>query len=89
MILCISTFHAAGYKGLSSLADHYIERSRCLNDFKSMYGGVLPLPHSSLVIQNLMAENHNMNLVENLAVFSTIFILVLLIFLSVHKFCSN
>lgn len=53
-LLCYSVcFHADDYQGLSSLPDHYIERSRCLNDFRDLYGGVLHLPYATFIMENM------------------------------------
>ena len=49
---CFST--AGNYTGLSSLPDHYTERSRCLDDFRDMYGGELILPHATFIIESLI-----------------------------------
>ena len=46
--------NAGNYTGLSSLPDHYTERSRCLDDFRDMYGGELILPHATFIIESLM-----------------------------------
>lgn len=46
--------YTGNYTGLSSLPDHYIERSRCLDDFRDMYGGELILPHATFIMESLM-----------------------------------
>ena len=45
--------YTGNYTGLSSLPDHYTERSRCLDDFRDMYGGELILPHATFIIESL------------------------------------
>lgn len=45
--------NAGNYTGLSSLPDHYTERSRCLDDFRDMYGGELILPYATFIIESM------------------------------------
>ncbi len=54
LIRCSSNSNAGNYTGLSSLPDHYTERSRCLSDFRDMYGGELTLPYATFIIENMM-----------------------------------
>lgn len=48
------SIYVGDHHGLSSLPDHYVERSRCLNDFKAMYGGKLPLSYATFVMGNML-----------------------------------
>ena len=42
----LSLFSDEGFRGLSLRPQHYIQRSKCLNKFKELYGGHLPLHYT-------------------------------------------
>lgn len=71
--------NAAQYKGLSSEPDHYIERSKCLNDFRDMYGGVIPLLHSTLMVEDLASHTETKITLAHCLLFSLVILFILLI----------